>query len=117
MARKILYSGKAFKKFKQIIAAQEGNLKRIKKAKFKKDIFVKKDGKIIEIDNIKINSLARITGCPIDKSAGLYLHHHVGNKLNKGEKILTIYSESKSRLGQAIKFYKEKKPIKIKYFY
>ena len=117
MARKILYSGKAFRKFKQIIAAQEGNLKKIKKAKFKTDIFIKKGGKIIEIDNIKLNSLARITGCPVDKSAGLYLHHHVGNKLNKNEKILTIYSESKSRLKQAIKFYKEKNPIKIKYFY
>ena len=117
MAKEILYSGEAFKKFKQIIAAQGGNLKRIKKAKFKKDILMKRNGKIIEIDNIKINFLARITGCPVDKSAGLYLHHHVGNKLNKGEKILTIYSESKSRLGQAIKFYKEKKPIKIKYFY
>ena len=41
LAREILSSGKAFEKFKQIIKAQEGSLRRIKLAKFKKKIFSK----------------------------------------------------------------------------
>jgi thymidine phosphorylase len=72
-----------------------------------------KNGKIAEIDNKKINCLARITGCPTDKYSGLYLYAHVGNKLKKGEKLLTIYAESKSRLKEAIDFYKDQKPIVI----
>ena len=127
-AREILYSGNAFKKFKQIIKAQKGKLnllddliKRAKKnnsinhwpTKFKKNILSYKSGKIIEINNKKINFLARITGCPVNKFAGLYLFHHVGDKIKKREKILTIYSESKSRLKHAVDFYKKEKPVKI----
>ena len=114
MAKEILYSGKAFEKFKQIIKAQSGDIKKIKPAKFKKDIFAKSSKKILEIDNKKINSLARVTGCPVNKYSGLYLYSHIGGKLKKGDKILTIYSESSSRLKQAVKFYNKEKPIKFR---
>ena len=113
LAKEMLYTGKAFEKFKEIVKAQRGNLNGIKIAKFKKDILMKRNGEIKDIDNKKINSLARITGCPMDKSAGLYLYKHIGDKLEKGEKIITIYSESKSRLREAINFLTSKKPIKI----
>jgi len=114
MAKKILVSGKAFEKFKQIIEAQGGSLKEIKPAKFRKNILAKKSGRIIEIDNKEINNLARVAGCPADKFAGLYIYHNLKEKVKKREVILTIYSESKSRLNQALKFYKDKKPIKIR---
>jgi len=116
IAMQILNSGKAFEKFKQIIKAQDGdiNFENIKLAKYKKNIHAKRKSKIIEIDNRKINSLARIAGCPADKSAGLYLHVHAGDKIKKGERILTIYSESRHRLRQAINFYKKQKPVKFK---
>lgn len=114
MAKEILSSGKAFEKFKQIIKAQGGSLKEINPAKFKKDVLSKKTGKIFNIDNKKINHLARVAGCPADKFAGLYIYYNLNEKVKKGEKILTIYSESRSRLNQALKFYKDKKPIKIR---
>lgn len=113
MANEILQSGKAFEKFKEIIKAQHGDLKRIKLAKFKKDIFAKKSGKIIEIHNKKINSLARVAGCPVDKSSGLFLYVHLKNKVKKGDKLLTIYSESESRIKESLNYYNDKKPIKI----
>jgi thymidine phosphorylase len=114
LAREILESKKAFEKFKEIISAQNGNFKRLKLAKFRKDIFCDKECIIKEIDNKKINSLARIAGCPFDKSAGVYLYHHVGEKIKKKEKIITIFSESKSRLKESIKFFNNQKPIKFK---
>ena len=89
-------------------------LSKIKPAKFKKDMLTKKSGKIVEIHNKKINSLARISGCPSAKSSGVYIHHHLKEKIKKGGKILTIYSESKSRLNQAVKYYREKKPIVVR---
>ncbi len=113
LAKQILDSGKAFDKFEEIIKAQKGNLRKIKPAKFKKDIIMKRNGKIKDIDNKKITSLARIAGCPMDKSAGLYLYKHVGDSLKKEEKLLTIYAESESRLREALNFYKSQKPIKI----
>lgn len=113
LAKEILYSGKAFEKFKQIIKAQNGTLKNLKPAKFKKDLLAKKSGKIYEIDNNKVNSLARIAGCPIDKFSGLYLYFHRGDKVKKNEKLITIYSESRSRLKNAIEFYNKERPISI----
>jgi len=87
----------------------------LKPARFKKNIIVKSDGKIIEIDNKKINSLARIAGSPLDKAAGLYLYKHVGERINTGEKIVTIYSESRSRLRESVRFFHSQKPIKFKH--
>ncbi|MCX6749463.1 MAG: thymidine phosphorylase [Candidatus Pacearchaeota archaeon] len=114
MAEKILYSGKAFKKFKQIVKAQHGNLNKIKYAKLKRDIFADRGGKIKVIDNKKINNLARVAGSPVDKSAGVYLYYHVDDVVKKGDKILTIYSETKPRMKEAVKFFRENAPIIIK---
>ena len=111
LAKQILYSGKAFKKFKEIIKAQKGSLKGLKLPKFKKDILANKNGKVKYIDNHRISSLARAAGSPLDKSSGIYLHVHVGYEFEKGEKLITIYSESKSRLNEAIRFYKRERPI------
>jgi AMP phosphorylase len=116
MAKEILNSGKAFEKFKEIIKAQGGNIScnKIKLAKYKKDIHSSKSGKLEEINNKKINLLARLAGCPTDKGAGLYLYVHSGDRIKKGEKLFTIYSESKHRLKQAMSYYKKDGIIKIK---
>lgn len=111
IALDILDSGKAFNKFEEIINAQNGSIKKLFPAKFKKDIFSSRKGKISFLDNKKINSLAIIAGCPADKSSGLFLYKHYADKVSKGEKIITIYSESRSRLDEAIKYYKKEKPI------
>ncbi len=113
LAQKILYSGRAYEKFKQIISAQNGNLKRLKIGEFKEDILSRKTGKISEIDNKLISSLARMAGCPLDKYSGVYLYHHVGERIMKGEKIMTIYCESKHRLGEAVNFANSRNPVTI----
>lgn len=113
MAKNILDSGKAFEKFIQIIKAQNGSIEHLDVGKFKEDIFAKYSGKIDSINNIKITLLARTVGCPIDKSSGLYIYSHVGDNIKKGDKILTIYSESKPRLKEALSCYNREKPIKI----
>lgn len=114
MAKKILDSGKAFEKFNEIIKAQGGNIKKLRYGKFKKTIFSEHSGKIKEIHNKKINSLARIAGCPADKFSGIYLYSHVGDKIRKGDKLLDLYTDSKLKIQEASKFFKEQKPIIIK---
>ncbi len=115
-ALEILNSGKAFEKFKQIIKAQKGNIdfNKLKPAKYKKDIFAKSSFKLREVNTKKINSLARMAGCPVDKKSGLYLYFHEGDEIKKGEKIMTIYSESKKRLKEAEDYYKRHKEIFVK---
>lgn len=116
LAENLLVSGKAFEKFKDIIEAQSGKVPSImdiekKLGGKKKDILAQSNAVIKEINNKNINFLANIAGSPMDKGAGLYLHKHLGEKVKKGEKILTIYSESESRLSRALEFFNNLKPI------
>jgi AMP phosphorylase len=113
LAKEILESGKAWKKFKEIIKEQEGNLDGLEMGKHRRDIHSNKSGKIKSINNKLINALARSAGCPLDKFSGVFLHCHVGKKVKKGDKLLTLYSESKPRLGEATNFYNKTNPIKI----
>jgi len=119
-AKVILNSGLALKKFIEIIEAQNNkkiNLNELEKKlvldKSKKDIISNKDGIIKKIDNKGINLLARIAGSPVDLKAGIYLWKHKGQKIKKGEKIFTIFTESKNNLTNAVKLYKEIRPIEI----
>ena len=118
-AKEILDSGKAYEKFKEIITAQDGNksfeekVDGLRLAKFKKKIKAKSSGKIVEISNKGMNSLCRVLGTPETIGAGVYLHKHLG-AVQKGEKIMTLYSESRSKLRDGLRFIKEFKPIKIK---
>ncbi|MFA6023224.1 MAG: AMP phosphorylase [Candidatus Pacearchaeota archaeon] len=116
LAEEILSSGKAYEKFQQIIKAQKGSLSnsRLSIAKFSHEIKADKNCRISMIDNKKINLLGRIAGSPNDKKAGLYLHGHLGDNFSKGDKILTIYSQSKQKLSDAIDFYKENDIIEVR---
>jgi len=111
-AKEILDSGKAFKKFKDIVKAQKGNLNRAnKKAKFEYEFKTEKNGKIKKVKINELNNLARTAGCPLNKFSGIYLHKHLGEKVKKGEKLLTIYSETPEELKDAKEYYKRKNPI------
>jgi putative thymidine phosphorylase len=119
-ARRILESGKAYEKFKEIINTQnnannfEVKCANLILAKYKKTVYAKQSGKITKLSNRGINSLCRILGTPETKSAGIYLHKKLG-KIKKGEQILTFYTESKDKLRDAINFYKRTKPIILKH--
>ena len=115
LALKILDSGKAWEKFKDIVKAQKGNAERkLKTARFAYDIISKKSGRIKEINTKALNYIARLAGCPLDKSSGIYLYKHLNQEVKKGEKIITIYSETKEELKEAIKCYNDLNPIIIK---
>ena len=113
-AKEILYSGVAYKKFSEIISAQGGDAKTwLPEAKFNHTIISSHSGIIQKINNQNINYLARITGCPIDKASGIYIYKHIGEKIFKGDKLATLFSESKLKLNESIKFFKKQKPIMI----
>jgi len=86
---------------KEIIKAQQGSIfnpEKIKIGKFKYDIRANKPGTVKKIDNRAISKIARVAGAPLDKGAGIYLHKHVKNKVKKGDKLFTIYSENRQKL-------------------
>jgi len=123
IAEEILVSGKAYSKFEEIINTQNGKQKcsrdfeeriiNLHLSNLTQDILSPKSGKITDINNKMINTLARILGCPENKSSGIYLHKNSGI-VKKGEKIMTFYSESKDKLKEAIGLVAEVNPFIIK---
>src|SRR3989344_7923295 len=111
-AEEILFSGKAYEKFKEIINAQNKSddfnerIENLKLAKYSKVIKSKRAGRITKISNHAVNSICRILGTPETISAGIYLHKHLG-EVKRKEPLIDIYSESKSKIRDAIKFIKE----------
>ncbi len=116
MAREILESKRAYAKFEQIILAQKGKVLLQKPAKFSYLIISDKKSKVKHIDNYLINHLARHAGCPEDKYAGVYLHKKKNQSLEKGDKILTIYAQTKEKLEYAKEFYSENKKRMIEFY-
>lgn len=122
IAEEILKSGKAYKKFRQIINTQnsqepdssdfDDRILKLKTSDYKKEILAEKSGKIINIDNKQINNIARVLGCPESKSSGIFLNKQRGLVKNK-EVIMTLYSESESRIKDALSLIESDHPFRI----
>ncbi|MFC1801058.1 AMP phosphorylase [Nanoarchaeota archaeon] len=113
LAKKILESGKALKKMKEIIKAQGAVKKECVLCKLHHDVKAGKSGLINEINNGAISKVARLAGAPSDKEAGVYLVKKAGQRVKKGDILYTIYAKSKFKLGMAKKLDKEMKPYSI----
>ncbi|MBI2576988.1 AMP phosphorylase [Candidatus Woesearchaeota archaeon] len=102
LAEEIVNSGQAYRKFVDIIKAQGERVtkpEQIKPARYSLDIKSPRSGTITHIQNSSISKIARVAGAPADKAAGLFLYHHVGDRIQKGEPIFTVYSINKERLA------------------
>ncbi len=108
LAKKILESGQAYEKFIEIIEAQGTKIafpEQIELGRYKETLKAKKTGVVLHIDNKAINRVAKLAGAPLDSKAGVYLHIHKYDKVKKGEKLITVYADSKERLKFAKDFF------------
>lgn len=118
-----LHNGEALEKFKEFIAAQHGNPEVVNdyslmpQAKDKKEVYAEESGYVAEINADAIGVAAMSLGAgratkesEIDLAAGLMLHKKVGEKVAKGDLLVTLYannkdfSEAESLVHQAYKF-------------
>jgi len=104
-AKKILESGQALNKFQKIVKAQGGDHKisseSLKLAKNKFDYHSSLSGKIKDINNHNLNTIAKILGAPKDKKAGIYLLKKLDHSVRRNEAIFVLYSDDKYRLKEA----------------
>ena len=82
-----------------MIKAQGGDLSNIKVAEYESVFYSDKDGYISEIDALKLGELVCALGGgrlkkedDIDYGVGAILSVKVGDKVTKGDKLITIYS-------------------------
>ncbi len=118
IATEILTSGKAWEKMADFIEAQggESNLspEEITLSATKHYVDASRSGKITEINNRVINDVCRTLGAPSEKLAGIYLNKRLGEKVQKGARLYTLYAASQGRMKLAIKALEKRKIYTIK---
>ena len=104
-AKELLDSGAAHKKFLEIVAAQGGNpnLKSedLKPGKYKYDLISTKSGYVHSIDNKVLVSMAKAAGAPNDKGAGMLIMKKKGQRVEKGDVLITIYGDVDAKAKRA----------------
>lgn len=116
-AKRILESGEALTKMKEIIEAQGGDpdvtSEDVHLGKHTKDILATDEGYVGSIHNGDIIQIVRSAGAPHDKGAGLILNKKKGDKVEVDDVLFTIYSDHGKKLKEAVKLSKHLNPINI----
>jgi len=102
LAVEILKSGKAEQKMREIIMHQGGaseiKPEDIKIGEFGLDVVAETPGVVLWINSNDLVEVARAAGSPKDKGAGIHLYKKLGDKVEKDEKLYTVYAEKSSKL-------------------
>ncbi|MDX1901299.1 MAG: thymidine phosphorylase family protein [Gammaproteobacteria bacterium] len=105
IAKSILESGNALKKFEAICRAQ-GGIFEIPQAAFTYEIRAEKSGKIVSIDNRYIARIAKLAGAPNSKTSGVELLVKLNAQVEKDQPLFIIHAEAKGELNYALSFIK-----------
>ena len=109
-ATQLLESGKAYKKFESICKAQ-GRFSKTVVAPYQFEMYAPKRGLIKKINNRKIAKLAKLSGAPQSKSAGILLNVHLNDEIEKGQLLYTLFAESEGELNYALEYYENHNDI------
>jgi pyrimidine-nucleoside phosphorylase len=109
-----LSDGRALDKFKQLVAAQGGDIaavehpERLPAARLIEDVPSPRAGYLSRVDAREIGLSAVDLGAgrarkeePIDHAVGLIIHHEVGDRVQKGEPLFTVHANDPGRLAAA----------------
>lgn len=118
----VIRNKSAYNKFTEFVNAQGGNIESIERldVKHQIDIVSEQDGYVKEINSEEVGIATMMLGAgrerkedSIDHEVGVKLHVKIGDKISKGDKLFTIYSNKdnnddvKTKLANSITITKE----------
>ncbi len=116
-AKETISSGRAYKKFLEIVQVQNGppvlKAEDLHPGRFVRDIHATRSGYVQFIDNPSIVAIARGAGAPEDAGAGIELLHRKGDKVAQGETLFRIYAENQAKLDRAVDSARSRRPMKV----
>jgi pyrimidine-nucleoside phosphorylase len=129
--KKLMDSGKAYDKFKELVEAQGGDVKVIDNpellpdAKFQHSFRSKKSGYITELNaldiglaSVKLGAGRETKASEIDHGAGIVLKKKIGDFVKMNDELAILYSNNESHFEKALEFmditykFSESKPKK-----
>ena len=116
-AKEILGSGRAHRKFLEIVEAQNGDPRlrseHLVPGSFVKDVHAKRSGTVQYIDNACMVAIAKGAGAPNDLGAGLELLHKRGDRVQEGDVLFRIYAENQAKLDRAVESARSRRPMLV----
>ena len=103
-AKELLESGKAYQKFEAICKAQ-GRFSKTYVAPYQFEMHAPKRGKVKKINNRKIAKLAKLSGAPQSKLAGISMNVRLGDEIEKGGLLYILHAETNGELNYALEYY------------
>ncbi len=117
-ATEILNSGRALEKFRDIIAAQNGDpaieSDDLEPGSAQTTVEAARDGIVVRVDNRQLCDLARRAGAPKDTRAGIVVHQRATNSVQKGDPLYTIHAETATKLDEAETVSGQLEPIRVR---
>jgi AMP phosphorylase len=117
-AKSLLDSGAALAKFREIVAAQNGDpdVRPDDLRPGEERAVVRADcgGVVTNVDNRLVGDLARRAGAPNDLGAGLSLHRRVGEEAEEGDKLFTLYAENAAKLDDALSLETRTETVRVR---
>jgi thymidine phosphorylase len=102
-AHEALASGRAAQTFQAILEAQ-GPRALPPEARFKAVVESSRDGRIRQIDCLRINRIAKLAGSPAHPASGLRCLRRVSNVVGQNEPLFEIHAQSEAQLGMAVEY-------------
>jgi pyrimidine-nucleoside phosphorylase len=116
-AERLLHSGAALEKFRQIIEAQGGDPRivddytRLPQARGRWEYRADAEGVLVEAHAERLGLASMLLGAgreyvhsDIDHAVGLVLHKKVGERVARGDALCTLYYNSEERLQRAVEY-------------
>jgi pyrimidine-nucleoside phosphorylase len=114
MAERSIADGSAFEKFRVLVEAQGGDvsyvddISRFPRAELVEIVESPQNGYVAQIQARSVGEAAVALGAgrarksdPIDHAVGFVIHHKVGDQVEKGEQLFTIYANDQAKLTEA----------------
>jgi pyrimidine-nucleoside phosphorylase len=114
-AQDALKEGKALTKFREMVAAQGGdvsvvdNAEAYPRAEYSGYVIAERDGFIAHMNALTVGDVSvqlgagrKVADAPVNMRAGILLHRTVGDSVTKGETIATVYTDLGDMMDEAI---------------
>lgn len=103
-AEALLDDGSAWRKFVAICEAQ-GGFSEPPTSSHRHEISASRDAVVTGIDNRRLGRLAKLAGAPRAAAAGLERHIALGQRVRRGDTLLTLHAESVGEIEYALEYF------------
>lgn len=103
IARTVLASGRAWRKFQAICAAQ-GGMREPRAAPCTHPVLSRARGRVAAFDNRRLAKAAKLAGAPRAPSAGIEVHVRLDERVDAGQPLFTLHAEARGELAYALSY-------------